>query len=136
MEWDAAYRRVPSRFPPRGLFDRVSHPEDLEATLAVESLTNDRLRDEVGAIVPKPSSLLSSVCDADGVREWVASSAINAAIDRIAGVYERRRGIRIYYSFRAFGTSREVYVGSNLNVAKEAVGLCRAQTGYTRMALT
>lgn len=39
---------MPSRFPPRGLFDRVADPDDLEATFAVESLTNDRLRDEVG----------------------------------------------------------------------------------------
>lgn len=39
---------MPSRFPPRGLFDRVADPADLEATYAVESLTNDRLRDEVG----------------------------------------------------------------------------------------
>lgn len=55
VEWDAAYRLVPSRFPPRGLFDRVSRPGDLEAALAVESLTNDRLRDEVGDIALVPA---------------------------------------------------------------------------------
>lgn len=55
VEWAAAYRLVPSRFPPRGLFDRVSRPDDLEATLAVESLTNDRLRDEVGDIALVPA---------------------------------------------------------------------------------
>lgn len=48
VRWRPSYRIVPSRFPPRGLFDRVADPADLEATFAVESLTNDRLRDEVG----------------------------------------------------------------------------------------
>lgn len=56
IEWDAAYRLVPSRFPPRGLFDRVARADDLEATLAVESLTNDRLRDEVGDIALVPAA--------------------------------------------------------------------------------
>lgn len=41
---------VPSRFPPVGLFDRVATPEDLDIVFAIEALTNDRLRDEVGDI--------------------------------------------------------------------------------------
>jgi hypothetical protein len=56
VEWRPSYRLVPSRFPPRGLFDRVASAEDLEAVLAVESLTNDRLRDEVGDITLVPPS--------------------------------------------------------------------------------
>lgn len=50
VRWDPSYRLVASRFPPVGLFDRVARPEDLETVLAAESLTNDRLREEVGAI--------------------------------------------------------------------------------------
>ena len=50
VRWDPSYRLVASRFPPVSLFDRVADPADLEAVLAAESLTNDRLRDEVGAI--------------------------------------------------------------------------------------
>lgn len=50
IKWDPSYRLVPSRFPPVGLFDRVSDPADLEVVLAVESLTNDRLRNETGEI--------------------------------------------------------------------------------------
>lgn len=50
IDWFPCYRLVPSRFPPVGLFDRVASPEDLEAVFAIESLTNDRLRDEVGEI--------------------------------------------------------------------------------------
>jgi len=46
--WKPAHRLVPSRFPPIGLFDRVADPEDLEAVFAIEAMTNDRVRDEVG----------------------------------------------------------------------------------------
>jgi RES domain-containing protein len=45
---------VPSRFPPIDLFERVADPADLEAVIAVESLSNDRLRDEVGEIALVP----------------------------------------------------------------------------------
>src|SRR4051794_2233977 len=48
VDWRPAYRLVPSRFPPTGLFDRVADPADLDAVFAIEALTNDRLRDEAG----------------------------------------------------------------------------------------
>ena len=48
--WPACVRVIPSRFPPIDLFERVAAPEDLEAVLPVESLTNDRLREEAGEI--------------------------------------------------------------------------------------
>jgi len=48
--WRPCYRIVPSRFPPINLFERVADPEDWEAIIAVESLTNDRIRDEAGQI--------------------------------------------------------------------------------------
>ena len=44
------YRAIPSRFPPVSLFDRIASPGDLDAIFAVEALTNDRLRQEVGDI--------------------------------------------------------------------------------------
>lgn len=44
------YRIVPSRFPPVSLFDRVTEPQDLEAVLAIEAMTNERLRQEAGDI--------------------------------------------------------------------------------------
>jgi hypothetical protein len=46
--WRPSHRLIPSRFPPVGLFDRVADPKDLEAVYALESLTNDRVRDEAG----------------------------------------------------------------------------------------
>lgn len=54
VDWRPGYRLIPSRFPPRGLFDRVADPADLEDVIQVESLTNDRLRDEVGDITLVP----------------------------------------------------------------------------------
>lgn len=53
-DWTPCYRIIPSRFPPIGLFDKVAHPDDLEAVFLIEAMTNDRLRDEVGelALVP------------------------------------------------------------------------------------
>ena len=50
LGWGPAYRIVPSRFPPIDLFERVAPPADWEALIELESLTNDRLRDEVGRI--------------------------------------------------------------------------------------
>ncbi len=52
--WKPCWRLVPSCFPPVGLFDRVAYPEDLDIVFAIESLTNDRLRDEVGDITLVP----------------------------------------------------------------------------------
>lgn len=52
--WEPCVRLVPSRFPPISLFERVADPADYDAVFAIESLTNSRLRDEIGelALVP------------------------------------------------------------------------------------
>lgn len=50
IEWKPCWRIIPSRFPPIQLFERVTEPDDLEAIFELESLTNPRLRDEVGQI--------------------------------------------------------------------------------------
>lgn len=52
--WKPCWRLVPSRFPPLGLFDRVADPGDLDIVIAIESLTNDRLRDDIGDITLVP----------------------------------------------------------------------------------
>lgn len=48
INWQPAWRIIPSRFPTINLFENVSNPEDLEAVYQLESMTNDRIRDEVG----------------------------------------------------------------------------------------
>ena len=50
VEWRPCYRIISSRFPPVGVYDRVAHPQDLEAVFAVENLTNPRVRQEAGEI--------------------------------------------------------------------------------------
>jgi hypothetical protein len=50
LEWQPCYRIIPSRFPPIDLFERIAPPEDWEALIALESLTNDRIRQEVGDV--------------------------------------------------------------------------------------
>ena len=54
VHWQPCYRIVASRFPPISLFEDVADPADLEAVYAIEAMTNDRLREEVGdlALVP------------------------------------------------------------------------------------
>jgi hypothetical protein len=50
VAWLPCWRIIPSRFPPIQLFERVADPADLEAVMELESLTNDRLRVEVGQL--------------------------------------------------------------------------------------
>lgn len=50
VDWRPSYRIIASRFPPISLFERVSDPADLDAIYEIESLTNARLRDEVGEL--------------------------------------------------------------------------------------
>lgn len=56
IRWSHAYRIVPSRFPPVGLFDRIADPADLEAVFAIEALTNPRLREEADALKLVPAA--------------------------------------------------------------------------------
>ena len=50
VRWQPCFRIISSRFPPIHLFERVSDAEDWEALYWLESLTNPRLREEVGDI--------------------------------------------------------------------------------------
>jgi len=55
IRWSSAYRIVPSRFPPVGVYDRIADPADIDALFAIEALTNPRLREEADVLklVPK-----------------------------------------------------------------------------------
>ncbi|WP_442808180.1 RES family NAD+ phosphorylase [Trinickia soli] len=50
IDWSPAYRVIPTRFPAVNLFDRVASSEDFDALYALEAMTNDRLRTEVGEL--------------------------------------------------------------------------------------
>jgi hypothetical protein len=59
IRWQPAWRIVPTRYPTVYLYDRVADAEDFDALYALESLTNERLRDEQGdiALVPPAERL-------------------------------------------------------------------------------
>ena len=49
-DWGKAYRIINSAFPPLSVFEDTLDPADLEIAFALESLTNDRLRDAAGLL--------------------------------------------------------------------------------------
>ena len=55
VRFQPAYRIVSSRFPPVGVFDAIADPSDLAALYELESLTNPRLREAVGALELVPA---------------------------------------------------------------------------------
>jgi hypothetical protein len=54
VRWSRAYRVINSRYPPIDVFERVADPDDWEALIALEELTNPRVRDAAGEIALVP----------------------------------------------------------------------------------
>ncbi len=54
VHWQPAQRIVPTRYPAITLFDRVADAADFDALYALEAMTNDRIRDEVGHVESVP----------------------------------------------------------------------------------
>lgn len=52
--WEPCFRIIPSCYPPINLFESVADPRDWDAIYALESMTNPRLRDQVGDIACVP----------------------------------------------------------------------------------
>jgi hypothetical protein len=50
VRWQPCFRVIPSRYPTINLFERVAEPSEWDYLYWIESLTNPRLRDEVGDI--------------------------------------------------------------------------------------
>lgn len=55
LDWLHQYRIIPSEYPPINFFERLVDADLMEELYYIESLTNDRLRDEAGdiALVPR-----------------------------------------------------------------------------------
>lgn len=55
LRWVRACRMIPTRYPSVGLFDRVAAADDLDAVIALEAWTNDRVSAEFGLLhtIPK-----------------------------------------------------------------------------------
>jgi hypothetical protein len=45
-----AYRLIPSKFPPKSLFDDVANHDEFEMLFAIQALTNPRIRNEMGSV--------------------------------------------------------------------------------------
>ena len=88
---EPVYRIILSRYPQVDLFERVSNPEDWDVLYAVESLTNPRLRDEVGDIrlVPPEDRVYG-----DGA-SWIMAAFTHPPVDGRGGRFNRDFGI--YY---------------------------------------
>jgi hypothetical protein len=54
VRWSGACRIIPTRYPAITLFDRVADPADFDALYALEAMTNERVRDELGQIERVP----------------------------------------------------------------------------------
>jgi RES domain len=59
VRWQQASRIVPTRYPAINLFDRVASAEDFDALYALEAMSNERAREELGQIerVPREQRL-------------------------------------------------------------------------------
>ena len=54
MRWQQGCRIVPTRYPAINLFDRVADAQDFDALYALESMSNERVRNELGHIERVP----------------------------------------------------------------------------------
>jgi hypothetical protein len=50
-----AYRLIPSKYPPKSLFDDVANHDEFEILFAIQELTNPRIRNEVGNLNRVPA---------------------------------------------------------------------------------
>lgn len=55
LDWEHQYRVIPSEYPPINFFERLVDPDLMDELHHIESLTNDRLRDETGDIALVPT---------------------------------------------------------------------------------
>ena len=54
LDWEHHYRVIPSEYQPINFFEQLVAPELMDELYYIESLTNDRLRDETGDIALVP----------------------------------------------------------------------------------
>lgn len=123
VSWPAATRIIASRFPPIDLFERLSgDPADWDAFIALESLVNPRLRQEVGEIALVPPEDRVSGPGASYVMG--AFTHVNPGGSRFS---DGRSGV--YYAGREFATAlRETVFHFERCYADADQGLIRSET--------
>ncbi len=88
---ETVFRVILALYPQVDLFERVSSPQDWEVLYAVESLTNPRLRDQVGNIrLVDPQDRVYG----DGA-SWIMAAFTHPPVDGRGGRFNRDFGI--YY---------------------------------------
>jgi hypothetical protein len=130
-----AYRLIPSRFPPIGVFDTVATPADLAAVMDLVGWTNDRLVAHRIARLPRsdwvhgrPNSSIVMAAflhvAPGGMRfngpelgAWYAAAAIATAVAEV-GHHLRREAVD-----RGLGTSERVYRCYGATLAGDHVDL-------------
>jgi len=55
VQWVRAHRIIPTRYPPIQLFERIGEPSEWETLAELESMTNSRVRQEIGEISLVPA---------------------------------------------------------------------------------
>jgi hypothetical protein len=128
LDWASSYRLVPSRFPPISLFERVASADEFDAVVAVEMLTNPRLRQEIGEIDlvepdervfgPGSAPVMASFChlNRDGSRfsdgSWgvyYAAARLETAVAEVS--YHRERFLAATQQ-EAIDTDLRVYIAA------------------------
>ena len=112
------YRIIPTRFPPINFFERYTPPELMEAAFELESLTNERLREEAGELFRiAPQDRISGP----------GASTVMAAFTHTGNPSRFTNGdFGIYYCARELETAiretvfhRERFLGATLQTACE-----------------
>ncbi len=92
------HRLVSSHFPPINLFENVADPDDLDIVFALEAITNDRLREQVGDL-----SLLASEERVSGK----GSTPVMAAFTHIGSAtrFTNGKSYGVYYGANTLATA-------------------------------
>lgn len=101
LEWEHQYRVIASVYPPINFFEGLVDPELMEELHHIESLTNDRLRDEVGDI--------ALVSEEDRV-SGPGSSPVMAAFTHVSKASPSRfsdGSFGVYYAAKTMSTAIE-----------------------------
>ncbi len=132
---EPVYRVILSRYPQIHLFERVSNPQDWEVLYAVESLTNPRLRDEVGDIrlVPPEDRVYG-----DGA-SWIMAAFTHPPVDGRGGRFNRDFGIYYCAADEAVAIAESSYHRarflreSRIDKTTQEMRVIRAQLGQTTL---
>ena len=132
---ESVYRIILSRYPQIHLFERVSNPQDWEVLYAVESLTNPRLRDEVGDIrlVPPEDRVYG-----DGA-SWIMAAFTHPPVDGRGGRFNWDFGIYYCAADEAVAIAESSYHRarflreSRIDKTTQEMRVIRAQLGPTTL---